>query len=66
MKGKDGDTEADEAEKHVLVCPQSDLVSSPHSCFPGSVCAGLNTVLGALAPVAVQVPHEARVAFWVY
>lgn len=50
MKGKDGETEADEAEKHVLVCPQSDLVSSPHSCFPGSVCTGSEHSAGCSGP----------------
>lgn len=50
MKGKDGETEADEAEKHVLVCPQCDLVSSPHSCFPGSVCTGSEHSAGCSGP----------------
>lgn len=35
------ETEADEAEKHVLVCPQSDLVSNPSQLLSRKCLYGL-------------------------
>lgn len=60
---RQGETEADEAEKHVLVCPLSDLVSNPTAAFQEVFVRALNTALGAHS-TAVQVPRGPRLLSW--